>query len=193
MKTNIQKLEGNWKEGWALDLNTVRTALLEDGSMLIKRTEIGELLYRFKYLEEKSCMPHICEALCTFIQEELKEYHIDAMIPIPPSDLKRESQPVFLIAKSVSENTTIPVDYTYLKKTKTTSELTKIADPLERRKILKDAFSVEKNRYKGKNIILFDDIFSSGQTLIAASEAIISKGLVQNLYVLTVTKTRITK
>ncbi len=193
MKTSIQKLEGNWREGWALDLNTTRTALLEDGSMLIKRTEIGELLYRFKYLDDKSCIEGLSEELAGFIKEKLKDHPIDAIVPIPPSNLDRKSQPVFLIAQDVSDNTDIPVDYTYLKKTKATSELLKIADPLKRKKILEDAFSVENDRYKDKDIILFDDIFSSGQTLIAASEAIKLKGRVKNIYVLTVTKTRITK
>jgi predicted amidophosphoribosyltransferase len=193
METTIQELKGNWKKGWALDLNTVRTALLEDGSMLIKRTEIGELLYGLKYLEDKSCLKGISEALSRFIREELKDHNIDAIIPVPPSNLSRESQPVFLIAQAVADDTSIHVDYEYLKKIKATSELIKVADPLERKKILKGAFSVKDSRYKDKNVILFDDIFSSGQTLMAVSEAIAVEGHVKDIYVLTVTRTRITK
>jgi len=193
VKTNIQNLDGNWNQGWALDLNTVRTALLEDGSLIIKRTELGEMLYRLKYLEDVSCLPNISISLIDFITDKLRNIQVDAILPIPPSDIKRTMQPVFLIADELSKGINIPVDHDYVIKTKSTIELKNTTDPNKRKEILKDAFSVKDKRYAGKTILLLDDLFSSGQTLIAVCNILRNTGNIQNIYVLTVTKTRVTR
>jgi DNA processing protein len=45
---------GNWRAGWALDLHTMSSQLLPDGSFENTRTEIGEMLYKLKYTGDKS-------------------------------------------------------------------------------------------------------------------------------------------
>ena len=42
MQINEQKLTGNWRAGWSLDLHTVSSQLLPDGTFDTKYTEIGK-------------------------------------------------------------------------------------------------------------------------------------------------------
>jgi predicted amidophosphoribosyltransferase len=44
-----------------------------------------------------------------------------------------------------------------------------------------------------ENVLIFDDIYRSGETLNAISEVIKSQGNANNVYVLSVTKTRVKK
>ena len=75
-------------------------------------------------------------------------------------------------------------------KKKKTEQLKNISDPIEREKILKDAFGVKDLRYREKKVLLFDDLYRSGATLRAITKVLYELGRVQNVYVLTLTKTR---
>lgn len=58
---------------------------------------------------------------------------------------------------------------------------------------LKDAFTLADSSIANKNILLFDDIFCSGETLTAITRIIVEKGKAAKVYVLTLTKTRTKK
>ncbi len=82
------------------------------------------------------------------------------------------------------------MDFTTLKKLKSTSQLKTIDDPEQRREILQDAFDITPNILAGENILLFDDLFRSGESLNAVCDIVKNKGKAANVYVLTITKTR---
>jgi predicted amidophosphoribosyltransferase len=94
------------------------------------------------------------------------------------------------MAKSIGKLTSLPVDFTTLKKIKSTSQLKEIEDPDRRKEILKDAFSINLNALNGKDVLLFDDLYRSGETLNAVCDIIMNKGKARGVYVLTITKTR---
>lgn len=59
MSINPIKLEGNWKEGFAIDYHVVKSEYLgEDcygrAQFETTRTEIGELIYKLKYRSSAS-------------------------------------------------------------------------------------------------------------------------------------------
>lgn len=64
----------------------------------------------------------------------------------------------------ISKLTNLPIDFRYINKIKDTKELKSIVDLEERRKILKNIFNVDL-RYRGKKILLLDDLYRSGATL----------------------------
>ncbi|MBF4103122.1 ComF family protein [Gallibacterium anatis] len=79
-------------------------------------------------------------------------------------------------------------------KIKNTSELKSLNDPLEREKILQGAFDVrDSSTYRNKKILIIDDLFRSGSTLNEISKTLYSKANVQNVYIVTLTKTRVNK
>ncbi len=64
-----------------------------------------------------------------------------------------------------------------------------IDDLDERRSLLESVFHIKDISVKGKNILLFDDLYRSGATLNAATKVLYSAGA-RNVYVLTLTRTR---
>lgn len=189
MKINAQILKGKWKYGKALDLHTISSTFVSGRSFETKRTELGELLYRLKYDKDKKKIREISKVVADFLKKGNLKL-IDAIVPAPPSVLKRRFQPVYKLAKRIGKELKLKVHFDYIIKAKQTEALKDIEDNVSRKEILKDAFKVCDKRFKGKNVLLFDDIYRSGETLNAITEVLINYGEVKNVYVLTITKTR---
>ena len=182
-------LDGNWKAGWALDLHTKSSTLLKDGHFDTTYTQIGEALNRLKYRNDYSQIDYLADAVISFLKTRKVTPYLDVIIPVPPSK-QREIQPVTAIAKKVAKALNIPIDTTFVIKTKDTSELKSIEDPSERKEILSNAFSVKDLKYKNAKVLLFDDLFRSGSTLQEITKVLYNNAKVGNVYVVTLTKTR---
>lgn len=188
-------LNGSWTQGFALDLHTTKSTLVgvdDFGHNKFEtfRPPIAEDLFQLKYRKDSGRVEKIASQAAHFLDKYKKIWQLDVIIPIPPSDQTRTFQPVYELAKSLGKKCNLVVDFNILKKVKATSELKSIDDPERRREILMDAFDVETNILLGKDVLLFDDLFRSGETLRAATDVLLKKGKANNIYVLTITKTR---
>lgn len=99
----------------------------------------------------------------------------DLIIPIPMSEEKEKKRGFNqskLLANMISKNTNIPLDTESLFRVKSTKIQNRLSI-LDRHKNLENAFLVKKpSNIKGKNILLIDDIFTSGSTIINAAKAL---------------------
>lgn len=116
----------------------------------------------------------------------LKKY--DIIMPVPmykKKKLERGYNQTELIARELSKDLEIELDYKNLKKiknTKTQSKLTKA----ERKENIKNAFMIKNTfRVEGKKIILFDDIYTTGSTLNECSR-ILKEAKVKEIAILTI-------
>ncbi len=193
MEFNPIPLKGNWEKGWALDLNTIRQDARENDLVLIKRTEIGEYLYQLKYFGDTGKVVALGDVAADFIKENIMQFDISVIIPVPPSKTDRNFQPVFKLARYIGGKLDITVDFSYLVKTEKTPQLLNIKEAFRRKDILEGIFKVADGRYQGKGILLFDDLYSSGETLKAITSVLLSEGNVRNVFVLTLAKTRVNR
>lgn len=208
MNLNIQNLIGNWIEGFALNLHTTSSTPIYKKEKIIiegvvkeveiqneiigwdtKRPEIAEHLYQLKYCQDKSRIPIISDISVKFLNTK-HNWKIDVIVPIPPSNTSRNFQPVYELAKEISKISNIPVDLNSLKKLKPTNQLKSEEDPIQRKTLLTSAFDIQQDILKDKNVLLFDDLYRSGETLNAVCDIIKNKGGAASVYVLTITKTR---
>lgn len=189
ISNNPTSIQGNWKAGWALDLHTVKSIPLGDGKFDTTYTETGKALNELKYHQNYAQIEQLANEVMAFLKTRLVLPYINVIIPTPPSK-NRDIQPVEEIAKLVSKGLNIPIDTNYIVKIKNTSELKAIEDPLEREKLLTGAFSLQDLRYQNKKILLFDDLFRSGSTLKEITKTLYYNGKVNNVYIVTLTKTR---
>lgn len=190
MQINPQMLKGNWAAGWALDLHTTGSTLLPDGTFDNERTEIGESLYLLKYRYDKSQVEPIAETATQFLQKTPFFRDLVAIICAPPSETHRPFQPVWELARAIAKKLDLAFPLGYLIKVKQTKPLKDADDCRNRKEQLAGAFRVKDNRFARKCVLLFDDLFRSGETLNQIAYVLLTHGKLSAIFVLTITKTR---
>jgi len=193
MKISPRRIKGKWTCGYSLDLHTLSSEFIgynEYGHPQFdtKYSDMGGLLNRLKYKSDKSVLRIIIDTAAEFLNS--KSWSVDLIIPVPPSRETRAFQPVIAVAKGVSKFTGIKLCTDCVVKIKKTPELKDIYEFNKRVEILKDAYAVAKREVEGRNILLFDDLYRSGATLNAITQALKDKGKAKEVYALTLTITR---
>lgn len=195
MNIDPKRITGNWTHGWALDQHTVRsTASGTDTTgypaFATERTEIGDAIYRLKYCAERAQVEAIARAVVEFIRVRSELADIKAVLAVPPSDTGRSFQPVQALAARIGEMLNLPSPDDYLLKVKRTAPLKNLTDKRLRRQELNDAFAVSDQRFADMHVLLFDDLYRSGETLKAVTVALLFQGKVARVSVVTATSTR---
>lgn len=186
-------IKGNWCAGWVLDLHTKSSHPSPGGGFDTKRTELGELLYRLKYDGDRRALEPLAKTAAKFISERHIYRSLKAIIPIPPSVTNRSFQPVAVLAASIGKLTKLEAPENYLTRKTNAPELKNINNPALRRKALKNSFQVSDCRYEKECVMLFDDLYRSGETLYEATRTLYNMGKAERVYVFAMTRTRVKK
>ena len=182
-----------------MDYHTVSSRLLPDGTYDTKRTEIGELVYQAKYRADRNKIQPIAKIAAKFVKEEftVNGYpilpYVDAVIPTPPSDTTREFQPVTEIAAEIGRILGKSVILDYLFRVKEIIPVKNLEEEENRQEQLKDAYKVRFTSSEYRCVLLFDDIYRSGETVSEATNTLRRQGGISRVLVLTLTQTRTKK
>jgi len=186
-------IKGPWKEGYAFDIHTVKSEYKGDnpyGHPIFETTRsvMGQYLYELKFGQKFPIVEKIVKLLLE--ENAFGEFisGVDIVLPVPPSNKNRQLQPVVLIAQEIARIFQKELRLDVLMSSNV--EEIKNLDMNEKYDRMKMSTIIEGRLDKSKNILLFDDVFDSGSTLMAMSNALIEKGCA-NLFVFTLTKTRI--
>lgn len=193
MKLHPSRVTGPWKAGFVLDWHTRASQIVghnEFGYPIFEntRSEVGELLYQFKYRNNQSALQKILIASIECLGQSSRG-RFDLIVPVPPSNPARTV--TAQLASGFAAGIEAEFSSTALIKCKDTSELKSVSDPVLRKQILDGAFCVDKQQTESKSVLLVDDLYRSGATLGAASEAVALQGGAKVVYVLAITRTRV--
>lgn len=184
-------LQGNWKSGKAYDLHTIASSHLgtdEFGHDRFEntRSEMGELVYQLKYKSDQSAVSRIVAKLDTITGIE----NFDVIVPVPPTNKNRPIKPVELIARALGDRRGVTV-VTDALVNEGNEELKGVTGPVARNELLAAALKLRPtHQFRGKKILLVDDLYRSGSTLRIATELLYREGGATQVSVLTMTKTR---
>lgn len=184
-------LNGNWDEGYALDLHTLSSEYLGDDAyghphFDTKYTVLGDLVKRFKYRGEHDLLLEIMSIVSPFLQEWQIKDKINVVLPVPPSNLNRSYQPVFELAKAIAGEVGAYFNKDVLVKNTREQAKSMEAD----KKDLTGCITTNCYGVEPLSLLLVDDLYQTGSTLRECTRILRQDPNVQHVYVLTMTKTR---
>lgn len=137
-----------------------------------------ESIARFKYGGRREYASFYAEEILRKCAREAVLWKAEVLVPIPlhPSRRKKRGyNQAALLARELSRRCEIPVDEKLLLRTRKTRAQKELNDQ-ERLMNLKNAFSVRKGNVPYKNIILIDDIYTTGSTIDEAARILRENG-----------------
>ncbi len=158
--------------GWRAEIDGIRSPFRFDGVM---RQAIHQLKYRN------------LKALAAPLAQLLKDYLItspvpgEVLVPVPLHQKRlreRGYNQSSLLAKELGKPTNLPVVDDYLIRQRPTSPQARTSTVDERQSNVADAFTCRDQRLRNKQVLLIDDVATSGATLNACATALKAAGAI---------------
>ena len=157
------------------------------GIALYEYDSIKDSINNFKNASRPEFASFYADRIVHFLGSEIKDFNADALIPIPlhiSKFKKRGYNQSKLIADEISKRLGIPVLDNVLQRKIKTKEQKKL-DDTDRQKNLVGAFHMPQNGVKLYNVILVDDVYTTGSTIDEAARTLLDGG-VEKVYFVTV-------
>lgn len=141
--------------------------LLEVYSASLYTCSMRELIRGLKYHNKKDLAKPIAQIMYEYwksLKISKKKFEIVPMPLHPKREKERGYNQVLLIAEEFSKLTGYPINTKIAKRVRYTEPQYKLSKA-ERKKNLKDAFEVNAKAYTGKNLLILDDITTTGATV----------------------------
>lgn len=145
---------------------------------------IQNALYDFKYHNQRDYAGFFAECVDKQYGKQLRGLQVDGVVPVPVHKKKRKSRgynQAELLAREISKRLQVPMYPDYLVRQINTSPQKELND-VSRMKNLKNAFKIGKNTVQLGKILLVDDIYTSGATIEACTEVLLSAGAQEVYY-----------
>lgn len=153
-----------------------------------------ELIHNFKYGEMTKISNKLVELLAVWVDKHKPFAKIDVVVPVPLHHVRERERGYnqsALLASALASHFQWPYRSDLIKRTKYTKSQTSLKGE-ERKGNVDKAFSVDKNTgLKDYDILVVDDVFTTGATVNAISKELKSKGAA-SVYVLTVARAGLT-
>ncbi len=147
-----------------------------------KDKPLQEIIHQFKYNKKFLIGKFLGKNLGFALIEKIKQWNIDMIIPVPLHHLKKAERGYnqsLYIAKGISAVVKIKVDDRIIKRKRFTKSQTTL-NLEEREQNIKDAFSLRsRTKIAGKNILLVDDVITTGSTIRECGRLLIENGASQ--------------
>jgi len=144
-----------------------------------KDKELQHIIHSLKYNKRFTTGKFLGTILAENLGQKIKEWKIDYIIPVPLHHLKKAERGYnqsFYIAKGLSTGLEIPVGKSFIKRKRFTESQTTM-NLKERQENIEGAFKAKRNlNLKGKNILLVDDVITTGSTIGECGRVLLNAG-----------------
>ena len=178
---------GSEVEEYCPDCSGTSGAVSQGKSLWQHREPVSGALYRFKYKNKRRWGKIFASELAQHYGRQLTQWKIDEIIPIPLHPSRRRLRgfnQAEILAEELGSMCSLPVRSDVLFRIKKTAPQ-KDLGKRERSSNLRGAFGVSGRWKPCKNVLLVDDIYTTGATVERAAKVLKIAGA-QNVYFLTV-------
>jgi len=152
------------------EIDGIRSPFRFDGA-------IREAVHQLKYRNLKAISPCLAELLADYLRSNPLPGEVFVPVPLHPRRLReRGYNQSGLLARDLGRRINLPVIEDCLIRVKQAQPQVRAVDVEERRRNVVDAFVCRDEKVSGKQIILIDDVCTSGATLESCAAALKNKG-----------------
>ena len=134
-------------------------------------SNVGSVIHKCKYDNGGDFPEHLVNLLYNAFSKAFEKYKYDLILYVPPT---HSGDLVKHLAENFAPKAGIPISHG-LKKSRETQEQKLFQNKASKQNNISDAFDIDED-VKGKNIILIDDIYDSGATVVEISQMLSKKG-----------------
>lgn len=147
-------------------------------AVFVYEGEIRRSMYRFKYGNKREYAAFYAKEAAGLYQDWVLRHNIEVIVPIPMYSRKKRLRgynQAEVFAAALGRELGISVDRKLVKRIRNTVPLKEL-NPMERRSNLKNAFQLMQDIVKYRQILLVDDIYTTGSTMDVVSKLLLSAG-----------------
>ena len=153
-----------------------------------ENTPIRQIIHEFKYEDKFIIGKYLGIKVSELLREKIVNWKADIITEVPLHSLRKAERgynQAEIIAMEIGKRIGIKFNGNILKRIKFTETQTKL-NLTDRRENIKDAFKLKKQKLvKNKNIILVDDVITTGATISECAKVLKDNGA-KNIYALSV-------
>ena len=152
-------------------------------AVFVYEGKIRQSMYRFKYSNRREYAAFYAKEAVSLHKDWIKRRKVEVIIPIPMYQAKKRRRgynQAEVFATALGRELAMPVDTKVVKRIRNTVPQKELND-WERRHNLKNAFQLVSDIVRYKEILLVDDIYTTGSTIDAVAEVLLSGGA-KNVY-----------
>lgn len=165
-----------------LNFKIARSPFMYDG--IIKR-----LIHNFKYDNAKFLFKPLAKYMANCYKENNMKADVIVAIPLYKARFKKRGyNQAEKLAEEMSKIINLPL-ISALERIKDTPSQTNL-DFKERQRNIEGAFTVKDKSFEGKNVLLIDDVYTSGATMKEASKVLKQNGA-KDIYIITLAHTKL--
>ena len=145
----------------------------------IQGSPIQQIIHKIKYKNEEALGIYMGRLMGIKLKDCLQQHEIDFCIPMPlhyKKEFKRGYNQATLLCKGIEQECAIAFDERIIIREENTSTQTK-KSRIERWDNVGHVFSIlDKHKIKGKNILIIDDVITTGASTEACAQAFLNRG-----------------
>lgn len=167
------------------DCNKKRHLFRQGKAVFLYKAGIKKSMYRFKYSNRREYAVFYARQTVAIYEQWIRRNRVEAIIPIPMYDKKKRRRgynQAEVFARALGSELGIPVDCKIVKRIRETTPQKELNDK-QRQNNLKKAFQLTENIVKYKEILLVDDIYTTGSTMDAVAETLLAGGACNIYYI----------
>ncbi len=152
--------------------------------------EIKRLIADFKLENRRGLGKELAYLIKVPLKNLLLEKKIDVILPVPISK-EREKERGFNQVEELLDN--CKIEYQRIRREKNTKHMYELLDSKSRKENIYNAFKNEKLNIEGKNILIVDDIVTTGSTIREMIKEIEKLGTPKEIYIFSLAVSKIFK
>lgn len=156
-------------------------------SVWLHRGNVPHAIYQFKFHNKRYYAETFAREMVKYYREWIRAYNIETIVPVPLHKAKRRSRgfnQAELLANKLGEYLELPVEPEAVVRVKNTRPQKQLGHR-ERQKNLEGAFGVSRKWKPKKNVLIVDDIYTTGNTIHRIAK-VLKKAGAQKVYFLTI-------